>query len=200
MYAIDPLILLGATLLIVAILSNTLSGRIGVPGLVIFLAVGMLAGEDGLGGIAFDAYPIAHAVGTLALVLILFDGGLQSPWRSFRIAWKPAVTLATVGVVITAGITGVAASWILGIPLVVGLLLGSIAGSTDAAAEGEGVDAGAHRHRGSTVTEPLKECRRMLAVPAPTLKFSDRPGPYRGERASSSVIRFTIRPDMVSIS
>ncbi len=134
MYAVDALILLGATLLMVAILSNTLSSRIGVPGLVIFLAVGMLAGEDGIGRIAFDAYPIAHAVGTLALVLILFDGGLQTPWRSFRIAWKPAVTLATVGVVVTAGITGLAASWILGIPLVVGLLLGSIVGSTDAAA------------------------------------------------------------------
>ncbi len=134
MYAVDALILVGATLLMVAILSNTLSSRIGVPGLVIFLAVGMLAGEDGVGGIAFNEYPIAHAVGTMALVLILFDGGLQTPWRSFRIAWKPAVTLATVGVVVTAGITGLAASWILGIPLLAGLLLGSIVGSTDAAA------------------------------------------------------------------
>jgi potassium/hydrogen antiporter len=134
MYAVDALILVGATLLLVAILSNTLSSRIGVPGLVIFLAVGMLAGEDGIGGIVFDGYPIAHAVGTLALVLILFDGGIQTPWKSFRIAWKPAVTLATVGVVVTAGITGLAASWILGIPLLVGLLLGSIVGSTDAAA------------------------------------------------------------------
>jgi len=134
MYAVDTLILVGATLLIVAILSNTLSSRIGVPGLVIFMAVGMLAGEEGVGGIAFDAYPLAHAVGTLALVLILFDGGLRTSWKSFRIAWRPAVTLATVGVVVTAGITGLAASWILGIPLVVGLLLGSIVGSTDAAA------------------------------------------------------------------
>jgi len=134
MYAIDALILVGATLLMVAILSNTLSSPIGVPGLVIFMAVGMLAGEDGVGRIAFDGYPIAHAVGTLALVLILFDGGLQTPWKSFRIAWRPAVTLATVGVIVTAGVTGLAASWILGIPLVVGLLLGSIVGSTDAAA------------------------------------------------------------------
>ena len=88
MYAVDALILLGATLLMVAILWNTLSSRIGVPGLVIFLAVGMLAGEDGIGRIAFDAYPIAHAVGTLALVLILFDGGLQTPWRSFLISYR----------------------------------------------------------------------------------------------------------------
>lgn len=134
MYAIDTLILLGATLLIVAILSNTLSSRIGVPGLVIFLAVGMLAGQDGIGRIVFKEYPIAHGVGTLALIVILFDGGIKTPWKSFRSAWKPAVTLATLGVVITAGITGLAASWILGIPLLVGLLLGSIVGSTDAAA------------------------------------------------------------------
>ncbi len=134
MYAVDALILVGASLLMVAILSNTLSSRIGVPGLVIFMAVGMLAGQDGIGRIAFDEYPVAHAVGTLALILILFDGGLQTPWKSFRLAWKPAVTLATVGVVVTAGITGLAASWILGIPLLVGLLLGSIVGSTDAAA------------------------------------------------------------------
>jgi len=134
MYAVDWLILAGGALLLLAILSTTLSGRLGVPGLILFLAIGMLAGEDGIGGIAFDQYPLAHAIGTFALVLILFDGGLRTPWSSFQAAWKPSVILSTVGVVITAGLTGLAAAWLLKLPLMVGLLLGSIVGSTDAAA------------------------------------------------------------------
>lgn len=145
MYAIDGLIVLGGSLLLIAILSSTLSARVGVPGLVLFMGIGMLAGEDGLGGLAFDEYPLAHAIGTLALVLILFDGGLRTPWRAFRLAWKPALSLSTLGVILTSGITGLAASWILGVPLLVGLLLGSIVGSTDAAAvfavlRGQGLD------------------------------------------------------------
>jgi len=134
MYAVDWLILAGGALLLLAILSTTLSGRLGVPGLILFLGIGMLAGEDGIGGIAFDQYPLAHAIGTFALVLILFDGGLRTPWSSFQAAWKPSVILSTVGVVITAGLTGLAAAWLLNLPLMVGLLLGSIVGSTDAAA------------------------------------------------------------------
>lgn len=134
MYAIDGLIFLGGGLLLLAILSSTLSGRIGLPGLILFMGIGMLAGEDGLGGLGFDQYPLAHAIGTLALVLILFDGGLRTPWNSVRSAWKPALALSTFGVIVTAGITGVAAAWLLGLPLMVGLLLGSIVGSTDAAA------------------------------------------------------------------
>ncbi len=134
MYPVEGLVFIGGALLVLAILSSTLSGKVGVPGLVLFMGIGMLAGEDGIGGIAFDDYPLAHAIGTLALVLILFDGGLQTPWRSFRTAWKPAVTLSTLGVLLTAGLTGVAAAWLLDVPLMVGLLLGSIVGSTDAAA------------------------------------------------------------------
>ncbi len=78
MYPVDGLIFIGGALLLLAIVSSTLSGKIGVPGLVLFLGIGMLAGEDGIGRIAFDNYPLAHAIGTLALVLILFDGGLQT--------------------------------------------------------------------------------------------------------------------------
>jgi potassium/hydrogen antiporter len=133
-YAVDGIILIGGILLFVAILSSKVSVRIGAPALVVFMAIGMLAGEDGPGGLQFDQYPLAHAIGTLALVLILFDGGLQTPWRSFRLAWKPAVALSTLGVVVTSGITGLAAAWVLDVPLLVGLLLGSIVGSTDAAA------------------------------------------------------------------
>jgi potassium/hydrogen antiporter len=134
MYPVDLLVLLAGGMLVVAILSLTLSGRLAVPGLVLFMGIGMLAGEDGIGRFPFDNHPLAHAVGTFALVLILFDGGLRTPWSSFRRAWKPAATLATVGVVLTAGVTGMAAAWILGLPLLLGLLLGSIVGSTDAAA------------------------------------------------------------------
>jgi potassium/hydrogen antiporter len=134
MYPVDGLIFLAGTLLLLAILSTTLSGRLGVPGLVLFIGIGMLAGEEGIGRIAFDDHSLAHAIGTLALVLILFDGGLQTRWEAFRAAWKPAVTLSTLGVIATAGITGAAAAWIMDVPILLGLLLGSIVGSTDAAA------------------------------------------------------------------
>ncbi len=131
---IDTLILVAAGLLLTAILSSKLSARSGMPVLLMFMGVGMLAGEDGPLGIQFSDVALAHGVGTIALVLILFDGGLQSPMASIRLAWRAAVPLATVGVVTTALITGLFASVILDQPLLIGLLLGSIVGSTDAAA------------------------------------------------------------------
>jgi potassium/hydrogen antiporter len=134
MFLIDQLLLIAAVLLLVGIASSKFSTRIGLPVLVLFLAVGMLAGEEGIGGIEFDNYELAHGIGTVALAVILFDGGLRTSQRAFRAVFGPAIMLATVGVVITAAITGVAASWLLGIPLLQGLLLGSIVGSTDAAA------------------------------------------------------------------
>ncbi|WP_218353312.1 potassium/proton antiporter [Alteromonas lipotrueiana] len=134
MFAVDFEILIAAVLLFIGILSSMLSPRLGLPMLVLFLIVGMLAGEAGIGGIAFDDAQAAHAMGTLALAIILFDGGLQTSKAAIKMAWKPASLLATVGVAITAGITGIAAATILGIPPLVGLLLGAIVGSTDAAA------------------------------------------------------------------
>ncbi len=134
MFPVDKLILLAAVLLLVGILSSKLSARIGLPVLVLFLVIGMLAGESGIGGIAFDNPEGAHALGTLALAIILFDGGLQTPTSSIRAVWKPASLLATFGVLVTALITGAAAAYILGLPLLEGLLLGAIVGSTDAAA------------------------------------------------------------------
>ncbi|MEQ5808790.1 potassium/proton antiporter [Alteromonas sp. NFXS44] len=133
MFAIDYQILIAAVLLFVGILSSKLSPRLGLPLLVLFLLVGMLAGEDGL-GLAFDDASTAHALGTLALAMILFDGGLQTSFSSIKLVWKPASFLATIGVAITAGITGYAAAFILGVPPMVGLLIGAIVGSTDAAA------------------------------------------------------------------
>ncbi|HEY9043168.1 MAG TPA: potassium/proton antiporter [Rheinheimera sp.] len=134
MFVIDQLILLAAVLILFGILSSKLSARLGLPMLVLFLLVGMLAGEEGIGRIAFDNPQAAHALGTLALALILFDGGLQTSMQSIKQVWKPASILATLGVLVTALVTGVAASYILKISLLEGLLLGAIVGSTDAAA------------------------------------------------------------------
>lgn len=133
MFFIDKLILLAAVLILFGILSSKLSARLGLPVLVLFLLIGMIAGEDGI-GIAFDNAPAAHTLGTLALALILFDGGLQTSTQSIKSVWKPASMLATVGVLMTAGITGYAAAYILNLPLYEGFLLGAIVGSTDAAA------------------------------------------------------------------
>jgi cell volume regulation protein A len=134
MFLIDIIILVSGVLLLLGIASSKLSARIGVPVLVLFLLIGMLAGTEGIGAIDFENYSLAHGIGTIALAFILFDGGLSTPLSSVKLAWKPSLALATIGVVITAAVTGVAASWILGVTLLEGLLVGSIVGSTDAAA------------------------------------------------------------------
>ncbi|MEX1039606.1 MAG: potassium/proton antiporter [Pirellulaceae bacterium] len=134
MFSVETLILVGGVLLLLGIASSKLSSRLGVPGLVLFLLLGMLAGSEGPGGIEFENYPLAYGIGTLALALILFDGGLSTPISTVKAVWKPALSLATVGVLITAVITGLAASWVLGLTLLQGLLLGGIVSSTDAAA------------------------------------------------------------------
>lgn len=134
MFAIDQMILFSATLILLGIVSSKASARLGLPVLVLFLFVGMLAGERGVGGIAFDSPELAHALGTLALVMILYDGGLQTPLASIKSVWKPATLLATLGVLVTALVTGLAAAWILDLPILMGFLIGAIVGSTDAAA------------------------------------------------------------------
>lgn len=134
MFEIDAAILISGMLLLLGIVSSKLSARLGVPVLVLFLLVGILAGSEGIGGLEFENYAVAHAIGTLALTMILFDGGLSTTLTAVHTAWKPAVLLATWGVLLTAVITGIAASYILDISLGHGLLLGSIVGSTDASA------------------------------------------------------------------
>lgn len=134
MFVVDTLILVSGVLLLLGIISSKVSVRLGVPVLVLFLLLGMLAGSEGLGGLEFEDYQLAHGIGTLALAMILFDGGLSTSVSSIRMVWKHAVILATWGVLVTAVITGLAASWILQISWLEGLLLGSIVGSTDAAA------------------------------------------------------------------
>lgn len=134
MFIVDTLILVGGLLVLLGIVSSKLSTRLGLPVLVLFLLVGMLAGSEGIGGIDFEDYRLAHAIGTLALAIILFDGGLGTTSAALHGSWKPSALLATLGVLVTATITGLAASWILNISLLEGLLLGSIVGSTDASA------------------------------------------------------------------
>lgn len=134
MFPIDKILLLAGVLTLLGILSSKFSTRLGLPGLVLFIALGMLAGSEGIGKIAFGNYELAHAIGTLALAFILFDGGLQSSIDTLRIAWKPAALLATLGVLLTSLATGVVATHVLGLAPLEGLLLGSIVGSTDAAA------------------------------------------------------------------
>ncbi len=134
MFLIDTVILVTGVLLLLGIASSKLSARLGVPVLVLFLLLGMLAGSEGVGGLEFEDYRLAHGVGTLALAMILFDGGLSTSLSAIRMSWRPSVLLATWGVLVTAAITGAAAAWILQISWLHGLLLGSIVGSTDAAA------------------------------------------------------------------
>ncbi|GIU87979.1 MAG: K+/H+ antiporter [Acidimicrobiia bacterium] len=124
----------GAALALVAVLTSKLAARLGVPVVVLFLAVGMLAGSDGPGDIAFDDYGVARSVGIVALAYILFAGGLDTRWSDVRGVLAPGLSLATVGVVVTAVVTGAFASWVLDFTWEQGLLLGAIVSSTDAAA------------------------------------------------------------------
>ena len=130
----NQIILVGSLVLLLSVLSSVITTRLGAPILLVFLIIGMLLGEEGPGGVVFHDIQLAHLFGSLALAIILFDGGLRTPVKNFRVGLKPAVVLATFGVVITAAITGAFAAWWLGLHWMEGLLLGAIVGSTDAAA------------------------------------------------------------------
>ena len=127
------LLVLGV-LLLTTVLAGTLSSRFGLPALIGFLGLGMLAGVDGPGGIAFDNYVLTQGVGVACLIFILFSGGMDTDWRDVRRVAGPSLMLATVGVLLSAGITAVAAVLILGFDPFQGFLLGAVVASTDAAA------------------------------------------------------------------
>ncbi len=130
----NQIILLGGFLLLLSIFASVISARVGAPLLLVFLLLGMLLGEQGPGGIVFDDVQTAYFIGSLALAIILFDGGLRTDASSFRVGLRPAVTLATLGVVVTSVVTGAVAMWLFNLNWLEALLIGAIVGSTDAAA------------------------------------------------------------------
>jgi len=133
MDAIYVVTLVSMLLVLFATFSSLLAFRFGAPLLLLFLAIGLISGVDGL-GVNFDNAPVAYFVGDLALALILFDSGFSTPYQSFRQAVWPAAVMSTVGVLITAALVGLAAHFLLHVTFISGLLLGAIVASTDAAA------------------------------------------------------------------
>jgi cell volume regulation protein A len=132
--SIGVIFIVFSTLVILSVLTIKLSNRFGIPSLVLFLAIGMLAGSDGLGGITFDNPSLVRSLGITALVLILFSGGLDTEWTAVRpIVWQ-GLSLSTIGVLVTALLIGVFVAWVQGFSFLEGLLLGAIVSSTDAAA------------------------------------------------------------------
>src|SRR5690554_564843 len=131
----DPILpLLGALMLVISIVLSPLSSRISMPVLLIFLGVGMMMGEDGPGGIQFDNFELAFLIASLALAIILLDGGMRTRAATFRVGLRPALVLATVGVLMTALGAAVVARWVFDLEWLTALLIGSIISSTDAAA------------------------------------------------------------------
>jgi cell volume regulation protein A len=128
------LILVTGALLALGIGAALAAGRLRVPGLVLFLVLGMAIGSDGLALIEFDDFELTRTIGVIALVLILFEGGLAAGWSEIRPVLWPAISLATVGTLATAGLVALAAVLLIDLPVLPALLLGSIVSSTDSAA------------------------------------------------------------------
>ena len=134
MEASSELILLGGLLLLLSVFAGLVSARLGAPLLLAFLALGMLAGEDGPGHIRFSDFRLSYLIGSAALAIILFDGGISTKWSAVRKLILPSALLATVGVAVTAGIVGATAHYGFDIPWLDALLLGAVVAPTDAAA------------------------------------------------------------------
>jgi cell volume regulation protein A len=134
MEASSELILLGGLLLLLSVFAGAVSARLGAPLLLAFLGLGMLAGEDGPGHIRFDDFRVSYLIGSAALAVILFEGGLVTRWTHVRKLLAPSALLATVGVAVTAGIVGATAHYGFDIPWVGALLVGAVVAPTDAAA------------------------------------------------------------------
>lgn len=130
----ENILLIGSLLLFISIISSKTSFRIGIPTLILFLIIGMLAGSDGPGGIYFNDPETAQLLGVIALTFILFSGGLDTKWESIRPIIRNGIALSTIGVLLTAGSVGLFATYVLGFNVYEGLLLGAIVSSTDAAA------------------------------------------------------------------
>lgn len=134
MHSFNLLLLAGGLLVFVSLLAGVASARVGLPFLLVFLVAGMLVGVDGPGGVRFDNSLLSAWVGNAALAVILLEGGVSTPMKTFRTGLRPALMLATLGVVLTAAGVGAVAMLVMGVDWRFGLLLGAIVGSTDAAA------------------------------------------------------------------
>jgi cell volume regulation protein A len=132
LHATELALLAAGSLLVLSAIAARFVRRAGIPVVLLFLVLGMLAGSEGVGHVAFEDYALSYRVGTLALVLILFDGGLRTPIQVIRRALAPAAILATAGVILTAAIVASGAH-LLGFSWMHGLLLGAVVSSTDAA-------------------------------------------------------------------
>src|SRR4029077_14934807 len=128
------LILIAGALLAAGIVGALLADKVRVPGLLLFLGLGMLAGSQGVGGIEFSNTELARTLGTIALVLILFEGGLTAGWSEIRPVLGTAASLATVGTVVTAVLAGLAAKWIFGLSTLEGMIVGAAIAAPDSAA------------------------------------------------------------------
>lgn len=131
---IEHVMLAGSLLLLLSVLLSKLSGRLGLPALLIFVAIGMLAGSEGPGGIAFANYGVTQAIGILALALILFDGGMSTQWQQVKPIARAGLALSSVGVLLSAALVSVAVRYLLSMSWTESLLLGAIVSATDAAA------------------------------------------------------------------
>ena len=132
--AFEFILLWVAVLIFVGVVSSKLSDRFAIPALLLFLVIGMLAGSEGIGGLYFDNAQLAKSIGVVALIFIIFSGGLDTNWKDTKPVAGPGILLSTLGVLLTAVITGFFASYILKFSFLEGMLLGSIVSSTDAAA------------------------------------------------------------------
>ena len=128
------LLLVVGLLLAVAIGGALVADRVRVPGLLLFLGLGMLAGSEGIGGVHFDDAGLAQTLGTIGLVLILFEGGLTAGWGEIRPILRSAIALATVGTIVTAAISGVVATWLFDLTWLEGMIIGAAVAATDSAA------------------------------------------------------------------
>lgn len=134
MVNLELLLLIGAILIVISILLAKVFYNIGIPTMLLFIAVGMLAGSEGIGGIYFDDASLAKSIGIVSLVFILFSGGLETSWEDSVPILKPSFLLATIGVLLTALITAFFIMLIFDTSFLWGFLIGSIISSTDAAA------------------------------------------------------------------
>src|SRR6476661_9962438 len=131
---VGNILLIGSVLLLVSVIAGKTTNRLGVPTLIFFLIVGILAGSEGIGGIHFDNAVLAQLIGIIALNFILFSGGLDTHWQSIKpILWR-GIALSTIGVFLTALSVGVFVHYVFGFTLAEGILLGSVISATDAAA------------------------------------------------------------------